>query len=67
MYLGMSENPFHGFGQHGQGVIDRPSYKHLGKKIPYSALTDDCKRLVMQDYADIWDFPVPPNEVNQVI
>jgi len=58
-YVGMSEHPFHpqGFGQHGQfpawEPIDRPSYKHLGKKITFQDLPPDCKRLVLYDYKEL--------------
>jgi hypothetical protein len=55
----MSGLPFHsqGFGQHGEsfGPIDRPSYKHLGKKITFDDLPKDCQELVMSDYKQIWD------------
>ena len=57
-YVGMSTYPFspQGFGQHGwdQNVIDYPSYKHLGKKIRFEDLPEDCKRLVIDDYKEIW-------------
>lgn len=61
MYLGMSENPFHpqGFGQHGESdrqPVDRPTYGHLGKKIKFEDLPEDCKQLVLQDYLELWDF-----------
>ena len=60
-YVGMSENPFspQGFGQHGESntnqPIDKPSYKHLGKKIEFSELPQDCKTLVINDYIELWD------------
>lgn len=59
-YVGMSENPFHpqGFGQHGDTefqCVDRPTYGHLGKKISFDSLPEDCQKLVMQDYMDLWD------------
>lgn len=57
-YLAMSAYPFHpqGVGQHGwnKNVIDRPSYGHLGWKIKFSDLPEDCQKLVLQDYRDIW-------------
>ena len=57
-YLAMSEHPFHpqGFGQHGwnQNVIDRPTYSHLGKKIKFEDLPEDCQKLVASDYKEIW-------------
>lgn len=56
MYIGMSENPFHpqGFGQHGE--LENPKGgKHLGKKIKFENLPEDCKKLVIDDYQDLWD------------
>jgi hypothetical protein len=59
LYLGMNSAPFHpqGIGMHGEGKhgpIDRPTYGHLGKKIKYADLPPDCRRAVLEDYADIW-------------
>jgi len=58
IYLGLSENPYHpqGFGQHGGSdeLIDRPAYSHLGKKITFDQLPDDCKRAVIDVYREIW-------------
>ena len=57
--LGMSANPFHpqGFGQHGSNreQIDWPTYGHLGKKIKFQDLPEDCQKLVMDDYRYLWD------------
>ena len=60
-YVGMSTNPFHpqGFGQHGESErmpIDKPTYSHIGKKIKFENLPEDCKKLVIQDYLYLWDF-----------
>jgi hypothetical protein len=58
-YVGMSGAPFHpqGFGQHGEndGPIDRPRYGHLGKRIKFRDLPEDCRRLVVEDYKELWD------------
>jgi hypothetical protein len=58
-HVGMSSNPFHpqGFGQHGESIdhIDRPTYGHLGKKIKFINLPEDCQKLVLSDYSDLWD------------
>lgn len=58
-YVGMSSEPFHpqGFGQHGDSLkpIDRPAYSHLGKRIKFESLPDDCKKLVLNTYCDLWD------------
>ena len=57
--LGMSENPFHPQGVciHSEfnSPIDRPSYKHLGKKITYEQLPEKCKELVLSDYKYYWN------------
>lgn len=66
-YVGMSENPCHpqGFGQHGEieGVPDAqrgwpPAIGrkcHLGKRIAFTDLPDECQRVVMSDYIDLWN------------
>jgi hypothetical protein len=58
-YVGMSGAPFHpqGFGQHGESetIIDRPTYGHLGKKITFADLPEDCQRLVISDYRYYWE------------
>jgi hypothetical protein len=48
--IGMSANPFHpqGFGQHCSAVPGR----HLGKRIQFNELPEDCKRLIEQDLKD---------------
>jgi hypothetical protein len=60
-YLGMSAYPFHpqGIGQHGEGkyFVDWPTYGHLGKKIKFSELPEDCQKLVRSDYKAIWGGP----------
>jgi len=65
-YVGMSANPYVGFGQHGESMdsIDTnqsgfaPAIgrkNHLGTRIAYDALPDDCKALVLSTYCDLWD------------
>ena len=58
-YVGMSGSPYHpqGFCQHGEsfGPIDRPRYKHLGKKITFEQLPKDCQDVVIHDYKAIWN------------
>lgn len=67
-YLGMSAAPFHpqGFGQHGETRdkpcdVDRWGFpaamgrkNHLGRRIPFADLPEDCRKLVMQDYLELW-------------
>lgn len=60
LYLGMSGNPYspQGFCQHGHGndpwPIDRPTSSHLGKKIKWKELPEDCQRAALDTYKDIW-------------
>lgn len=58
-YVGMNCAPFHpqGVGQHGEAnhIIDRPSYGHLGKKIAFKDLPEDCQSLVISDYKGLWN------------
>jgi hypothetical protein len=53
--------PFYtqGFCQHGWQLerVDEPSYKHIGKKITYQDLPDDCQRAVRMDYVALWCLP----------
>lgn len=55
----MSANPFHPQGVYlidsYTNVIDYPSYKRLGKKIKFEDLPDNCKKVVIEDYTDIWN------------
>lgn len=45
--VGMSDNPFHaqGIGQHNSAQPGR----HLGRRIPFYKLPEDCKKLVYRD------------------
>jgi hypothetical protein len=69
-YVGMSKYPYHpqGFGQHGEtqhkpcdvtgNSWAGPSIGkkcHLGTRIKFEDLPDDCKDLVMRDYRDFWE------------
>lgn len=62
--VGMSSQPynFYGFGQHGFSdyPIDRSSYSHLGKKIKFDDLPEDCQKLVLTDYVYLWDLKDHP-------
>jgi hypothetical protein len=59
IYLGLSEYPYHpmGFGHHGTSKepIDRPTYSHLGKKIKWNDLNEDCKKAVNESYKSVWN------------
>lgn len=59
-YVGMNAAPFHpqGIGQHGESnymPIDKPKYSHLGKKIKFIDLPEDCKTCVINTYTYLWD------------
>ena len=58
-YIGMSEHPTwpNGFGQHGgsSNPIDKPRYSHLGKKITFAQLPQDCREVVISDYREYWN------------
>lgn len=60
--LGMGVHPFHpqGIGTHltYREPPDVPSYKHLGKKIQFADLPEDCRKCVLQDYRYLWDLPI---------
>jgi hypothetical protein len=68
-YVGMSADPFHpqGICQHGEGLIDRKRFdggflrpptlgrkNHLGTRIDFFDLPDDCRRVVIREYAASW-------------
>lgn len=67
-YVGMSGAPFHpqGFCQHGEHhtPIDFPTYGHLGKKIKFEDLPEDCQLVVIEDYLYLWDLPGVNDEGN---
>lgn len=48
--LGMSVDPFQGFGQHCTAMPGR----HLGKKIKFQDLPMDCRKCVWQDLEEIY-------------
>lgn len=59
VYLGCNAEPTHpqGIGQHGEssgGPIDRPSYKHLGRKVPFSTLPESVKHVALSTYRALW-------------
>lgn len=64
-YLGLSGAPFHpqGIGCTGEHdrQIDRPTYGHLGKRVKWESLPDDCKRATLNVYCDLWDLRLPEN------
>ena len=75
-YLAMNAAPFHpqGFGQHGSSpdVIDSVNGSwggvsigrkcHLGTRIPFADLPEDCRTLTLRDYRELWDLPTAADE-----
>lgn len=68
LYLAMNARPYHpqGFGQHGESPdrfdVNKWGYppamgrkNHLGTRIPFKALPQDCQKLVLDDYRELWD------------
>jgi hypothetical protein len=62
-YREMSEAPRHPPGVGLSGEWQRPfggrGPSALGRRIPFSALPPDCRRLALDDYCDWWDLPKP--------
>lgn len=70
-FVGMSSFPFHpqGYGQHGESdgpcdLAKRGSWppaigrkNHLGRRITFESLPEDCQKLVLSDYLYLWDLP----------
>lgn len=72
-YVAMNCDPFapQGFGQHGEteDIIDCPlgwteqvgrTCRHnptLGRRIRFEDLPEDCRKLVLSDYHEIWSIP----------
>ena len=70
-YVGMSGAPFHpqGICQHGEHdrMIDRPRYRHLGKRITFSDLPKPCQRVVLSDYCELHNIPLDTPEIAEAI
>ena len=62
--LGMSGNPFYPTGicmlNSYRYLIDYPTYSHLGKKIGFKKLPEDCQKAVLQDYVYLWNIKQHP-------
>jgi hypothetical protein len=58
-YVSMTGSPYHpqGVCSHGEHtrVIDYPTYGHLGKKIKFVDLPEDCRKVVLHDYKQLWE------------
>jgi hypothetical protein len=63
IYMGLTE---HGMASHGENQcpidVDRWGFpaamgrkNHLGRRIPFADLPEDCRKLVMGDYLELWD------------
>ncbi len=58
LVLAMSCDPYFPLGfcqlDYVRGEVDRPRYSHLGKKIDFYNLPEDCRKAVLEDYRDVW-------------
>lgn len=54
-YVGLS-----GHGEHAGCPVDRPSSRHLGKRVPFSALPEQLQAVALADYREIWRLNPPP-------
>jgi len=54
--VGMSENPFHpqGFGQHFEYQNYQYNGKSGGKRIKFADLPENCRKVVVSDYRELW-------------
>jgi hypothetical protein len=52
LYLSMSEDPL----APGGSTLrrGRPPYERMGREIPFKDLPEDCRRLVLDTYKDLW-------------
>ena len=57
--MGCNAHPTHpqGIGMHGDGLIDRPTSKHLGKRIGFAQLPEEVRAFVAAEYRSIWNNP----------
>ena len=44
----------------GMSVIGRPPYERMGNEIQFGDLPEDCQRLVLDVYRELWDLPREP-------
>jgi hypothetical protein len=53
LYLSMSEDPL----APGGSTLSRgrPPYERMGREIPFEDFPEDCRRLVLDTYRDLWD------------
>ena len=63
IYVGASAYPFHpqGYGQHGESPdsIDRPTSRHLGKRVAFAKLPADVQKFALSTYRDLWSLNSP--------
>jgi len=55
-YIKISENPFQGAANtfYSNEIIDDPAYAHLGRKIKFELLPEECQKFVIMEYKSIW-------------
>ncbi len=66
LYLGLTEGGSMTSGEHDR-LIDANRWgfppamgrkNHLGRRIPFTALPEDCRKLVLRDYCELWGLEV---------
>lgn len=72
-YIAMNGDPFNpqmGICQHGENQTQIDTNRsgfapavgkkcHLGKRIAFKTLPEDCQKIVMRDYCELWDTQTP--------
>ena len=51
-YLAMSDDP--STFEDSALRCGRPPYEHMGSEIPFKDLPEDCKRLILDTYRELW-------------
>jgi len=73
VYLGMSGAPYHpqgvclhGFSKFQAVDVDKHGFApalgrkcHLGRRIDWTELPEDCRKAALETYRDLWDIPEP--------
>ena len=69
-HLGMSAKPYHPQGVCLSGAsreqIDYPRYGHLGKRIKFENLPDQCMSVVLKEYRQLWNIEKVPRKLQKL-
>lgn len=60
LYVAFNGCPTHpmGFWQHGETIgnpVDYPRSAHLGRRIDFGTLPEECQKLLMKEYRELWN------------